>query len=205
MLASKWLLPRASVALAALACCTACNKTPEPDPTPAPPPPIATLEKPRDHRAAPVPAPTGPAEVTWDAPAAWVKAENPSPMRKATYRIPHAAADADDAELSVSSAGGTVELNVNRWAGQLGAKLEDVKREKKRVGGLEVTIVEIHGTYSGMAMPGAAAAPAKTGWALLGAIVGTSTPTFFKMTGPDKTVAAARADFDKLVDSLRAK
>jgi hypothetical protein len=202
MLASKWLLP---VALAVLAC-TACDKTPEPAPTPPPPRVADTLVKPpRDGRPVPAPQPAGPAEVTWDAPAAWVKAENPSPMRKATYRVPHAAADTDDAELSVSSAGGTVELNVNRWAGQLGAKPEDVKREKKKVGGLDVTVVEIHGTYSGMGMPGAAPAAAKPGWALLGAIVGTSTPTFFKMTGPDKTVAAARADFDKLVDSLRAK
>jgi hypothetical protein len=201
MLASKWLLLGG---LASAACAVACNKTPEPDS--APPRPAGTVMKmPSDGRIVPVRPAAGPAEVTWDAPAAWIKAENPSPMRKATYRVPHAAGDTDDAELSVSQAGGTVELNVNRWAGQLGAKPESVKRETRRVGGLEVTVVEMHGTYSGMAMPGAAPAAAKTGWALLGAIVGTATPTFFKMTGPDKTVAAARADFDKLVESFRSK
>ena len=30
-------------------------------------------------------------------------------------------------------------------------------------------------------------------------------PYFFKLTGPEKTVTAARADFDKLVASFRAK
>jgi hypothetical protein len=57
-------------------------------------------------------------------------------------------------------------------------------------------------------MPGTTAPPQqgpKPGYALLGAIVETSPPTFFKLTGPEKTVMAARADFDKLVDGLRAK
>ena len=50
-----------------------------------------------------------------------------------------------------------------------------------------------------------AQAEPKTGWALLGAIVETQTPTFFKMTGPEKTVLAARGDFDKFVDGFKAK
>lgn len=204
MLASKWLLPALlAVVCAASAGGAACSKPSEPDSAPLRP--AGTLPTLPGVRP-PVPMQlASPAEVTWDAPSGWTKSENPNPMRKATYRIPHAAADTEDAELSVSQAGGTVELNVDRWAGQLGAKPEDVKREKKRVGSLDVTVVEMHGTYSGMGMPGAAPAGAKPGWALLGAIVGTMTPTFFKMTGPDKTVAAARADFDKLVESLRAK
>jgi hypothetical protein len=71
---------------------------------------------------------------------------------------------------------------------------------------MRVTVVEIHGDYAGMSMPGAPATPAKKpGWALLGAIVETSPPTFFKLTGPEKTLMLARADFDKLVESLHAK
>jgi hypothetical protein len=35
--------------------------------------------------------------------------------------------------------------------------------------------------------------------------VGTSPPTFFKLTGPEKTVTAAQRDFDQLVGSLRSK
>ena len=49
------------------------------------------------------------------------------------------------------------------------------------------------------------AAGPKDGYALLGAIVETVTPTFFKLTGPEKTVNAAKADFDKFIDSLRPK
>jgi hypothetical protein len=190
---------KACVVLAVLLL-AACNKPAEPDRGDKPAPPGGS--------ARPA-APSGPAvsaaEVTWEAPAAWVKAENPSPMRKATYRVPRAAGDPEDAELSVSQAGGSLEMNIARWAGQLGKKSGEVKREKKRVAGLDVTTVEIHGEYGGMAAPGAPPQEKKAGYALLGAIVETSPPTFFKMTGPDKTVGAARADFDRFIDGLKAK
>ncbi len=80
-----------------------------------------------------------------------------------------------------------------------------MKREDRSVRGLKVTVVEIHGTYKAMAMPGAPTVPPRDGQALLGAITATSPPTFFKLTGPEKTVVAARHDFDQLVSSLRAK
>jgi hypothetical protein len=41
------------------------------------------------------------------------------------------------------------------------------------------------------------------GWSLIGAIVSTSgTPYFFKLTGPEKSVRAARSEFDALIGSL---
>jgi hypothetical protein len=35
--------------------------------------------------------------------------------------------------------------------------------------------------------------------------VETAPPTFFKLTGPERTVMAAQPDFDKLVASLHSK
>jgi hypothetical protein len=152
--------------------------------------------------------------VAFEAPAGWTKAEKAGPMRKATYTVPRAPGDTEDAELSVSQAGGTVDQNVARWALQLDRKLPDVKREERTVNGLKVTVVEIHGEYTGMPMPGAPSPTKKPGYALLGAIVQTSPQaapsalaplTFLKLVGPDKSVGAAQRDFDKLVESLRAK
>lgn len=183
----------------------ACSKPAEPDRSDKPASSGASAPGPGARAAAPSGPAASAAEVTWEAPAAWVKGENPSPMRKATYRVPRAAGDPEDAELSVSQAGGSLEMNIARWAGQLGKKSGEVKRDKKRVAGLDVTIVEIHGDYGGMAAPGAPPQEKKNGYALLGAIVETSPPTFFKMTGPDKTVSAARADFDRFIDGLKAK
>jgi hypothetical protein len=150
------------------------------------------------------PAPSGPADVNYDPPAKWQKVESPSTMRKATFKIPRAAGDPEDAELAVSQAGGTMDMNVQRWVGQF-SKGAEVKRAEKKVGDLKVTVLELRGTYNGSGMPGATEATPKERFTLLGAIVETTPMTFFKMTGPDKTMAAAKSDFDKLVDSLKPR
>lgn len=185
-----------------------CNKPPEPEPSakPAPMGPSTSGAAKNGEQAGSKPSQAGPSDIGWDAPAAWQKVENPSPMRKATYKIPKASGDAEDAELSISQAGGSVEMNVQRWAGQFGAKGDAVKRTPRTVNGLNVTIVEIHGSFAG-GMPGGPAGEPKPGYALLGAIVetGPASGWFFKATGPDKTIEAAKADFDKMVDSFRAK
>jgi hypothetical protein len=156
------------------------------------------------HGGAP-PAGAHSAELGWETPPIWPRADNPTPLRLATYRVPRADGDAEDGELSVAQAGGSLDQNLARWAGQFDQKLADVKREVRTVHGLKVTVVEIHGTYKAMAMPGAPPAVPRNGQALLGAITATSPPTFFKLTGPEKTVLAARHDFDQFVASLRSK
>jgi hypothetical protein len=142
-------------------------------------------------------------EIGYDAPASWTSAPNPTPMRKATFKIPKAGSDTEDAELAVSAASGGVEPNVKRWEQQFGdAK---AKTEARTVNGLKVTIVEIKGKFASGGMMGQPQAP-KSNQMLLGAIVDTGDRQhFFKMTGGEKTVTAARKDFDKLVSTLRAK
>ena len=151
-----------------------------------------------------VAAPAGPEDLAYDVPATWVSAPNPSPMRKATFKIPKAGGETEDAELAVSSAAGGVDANIKRWEQQFGdAK---AKTELRTIHGLKVTTVEIKGKIASggiMGMPGSAA---KDNQMLLGAVVDAGDRQhFFKMVGGEKTVTAARKDFDKLVASLRAK
>lgn len=141
-----------------------------------------------------------PAAVEWTVPATWKQAPNPSSMRLATYAVPHAPGDSADADLSVSRAGGDVEANIDRWAGQF----QDNPQPKRRmldVRGLRVILVDLEGTYaSGM---GGATAP-QPGWALTAAIVLTAgQPYFFKMTGPAATVRAAAPAFLGMIQGLR--
>jgi hypothetical protein len=119
-------------------------------------------------------------------------------MRLATYKV------GSDAEMAVSQAGGAVDANVDRWIGQFGPDAKkNAKVTTKKVSGLDVTIVEVEGTFGGGMGPGQGA---KEGWALLGAIVATpGMPHFFKLTGPAKTVKAARPELDELVASFAAK
>lgn len=198
--------------VAALA--AACSKTPpEPAATSTPAEP-ATGQAQATAEAQPTPAPKpAPAaaqageDLAWDAPPRFESAPNPNAMRKATYKIKRVEGDPEDAELSVSRAGGSVEANITRWIGQFSERSGEPKRHELNVGGIKVTVVEIRGTFSGSGMPGMPAAAPKPNQAMLGAIaeMPSGESWFFKMTGPEKTVLAARDDFDKLVNSLRLK
>ena len=124
-------------------------------------------------------------------------------MRIATYKIPVAGKDTEEAELSISRAGGSTEANLQRWVGQFEEAGKDT-RETRTVRGMKVTTVEVGGTYLGGMMGGAAAK--KPGWSLLGAIVETQGSSyFFKMTGPTATVKNARKAFDGMLDSIAPK
>ena len=198
------------VAIVALTLALGCSRTSELDPGPIPTPASAAAANPASpahvaHANHP-PAQAGASgDVTWTAPASWKPAPNPSPMRKATYKIPKADADAEDAELSVSQAGGGVDANVKRWSAQFEGSPE-LKVSHREVGGLKVTVVEGHGTWNGGGMPGGPPAGPKKDWALLGAIVDSvDPPYFFKLTGPEKTVTGARGDFDVFVGGLKGK
>lgn len=145
-----------------------------------------------------------PGDMAWDVPSGWSVAPNPSTMRKATYKIAKAKGDPEDAEMSVSQAGGAIDANTDRWSHQF-KDAPTPKTDARTVGGLRVTIVEIKGTWNGSGMPGAAAAPPKDHYMMLSAIVETDPAHFFKMVGPEKTVTAARADFEKMIASFRMK
>lgn len=222
------LTPLAALVLGLVIGTTACNKQPEPIPReeksdkpvvaasdsaamPAMPPghpPVGTMAAPPGHGQAATTgaAATGPEDVAYDAPASWTSAPNPSPMRKATFKIPKAGGDPEDAELTVSSAAGGVDANIKRWESQFGADAK-AKTEPRTVNGLKVTVVEIKGKFGGGGpMMGAAGSAPKDNQMLLGAVVDAGDRQhFFKMVGGEKTVTAAKKDFDKLVGSFRAK
>jgi len=145
-------------------------------------------------------APTTPASLEWKIPARWQSAPNTSTMRLATYRVPRAAGDTEDGDLSITQAGGSVDANATRWISQFDEPSQkSAKKTTRKVGAFDITIVEAKGSYTGMA----AEAKQTSDRAMLGAIVPTpGMPHFFKLTGPAKTVLAARAEFDALVASF---
>jgi hypothetical protein len=145
-------------------------------------------------------APATPSSLEWKIPARWQSAPNTSSMRIATYRIPRAAGDTEDGDLSITQAGGSVDANAQRWITQFDEPSQkSAKKSTRKVGPFEITVVEAKGSYTGMA----ADAKATSDRAMLGAIVPTpGMPHFFKLTGPAKTVLAARAEFDALVASF---
>jgi hypothetical protein len=146
-------------------------------------------------------APAARSTLEWKAPARWQLLPGGSAMRIATYRVPRAPGDAADVELSIAQAGGSPEANAARWIGQFDQTGQKTARQTTRkVGPLDVLVVEVQGTFSG-GMGGDG--KAQQGWALLGAIVSTpGLPHFFKVTGPAKSVLAARGEFEAMIGTL---
>ncbi|HEY8075766.1 MAG TPA: hypothetical protein VIF62_16685 [Labilithrix sp.] len=188
-----------------------CSKTAAPEPPPPEPKPSSATTSASSTASVASPTPAsdastaGPADVAYDAPAAWTNVPTNNPMRKATFAIPKVAGDSEDAEMTVSLAFGGVTPNVQRWSQQFQGATP--KMERRHPNGLDVTVVELEGMYiSGGPIMGGAGKP-KDNWALLGAIVqgADNKLHFFKLVGPSKTVKAAKKDFDALVSSMRAK
>jgi hypothetical protein len=211
----------ACAALVLLTGAAACGRT-QPEPTSegpraassVAPPPLTDPRRPPALGAEPprVPAGSRGPQLAWAAPSRFKEAPNPSPMRKATYTVEHVATDTEDAELAVSVAGGELDLNIVRWQRQFEpdqkGRVPDAKRTPRKVGDLDVIFVEMRGTYLGMQMPGAPATAPKKGTTMLVAVVGIPRDDvlwFFKLTGPTRTVEAAKPDLEALVQTLRVR
>ena len=138
-------------------------------------------------------------------PAKWEWVEVTSSMRKAQLKVPGAEGK-DGAEVVFfhfgAGNGGGTQANVERWFGQFKEPREQIKAksEDTTVSGSKVTFVSAQGTYQS-GMPGGPRT-AMTDYALYGAIIESPDGSVFvKMTGPQKLVTEATADFKKMIES----
>jgi hypothetical protein len=145
------------------------------------------------------------AGLSWSIPARWtIGAERP--MRVATYVVPPAEGDAEGAECAVShfgaGQGGDVEMNIERWVGQF-ENPSTPERTSLTVGEMEVSVVNVKGTYLAPGGPMMQSQGKKEGYQMMGAIVPAPEGLlFFKMTGPAATVASASDEMVAMMKSL---
>jgi hypothetical protein len=150
--------------------------------------------------------------LTFTAPPAWASRPSASTMRIAEFVVPKAAGDSEDAEVIVyffGGSGGTVDANIDRWIGQMqqpdgSASKDKARRDALTINGLKVTTVDLAGTYVAEVRPGATGRYNKPGFRLRAAVVEAKRgPYYIKMVGPEKTMAAADADFKKFLATVR--
>jgi len=127
-------------------------------------------------------------------------------MRAATYVVP-AADDKEDGKCGIyyfgPGKGGSVDDNMKRWIGQFEPAQQEAQPHKRTISGLNVTTIDLSGTYTGAGGPMATAKTIKPGYRLLGAIVEAPEGLIFiKFTAPAKTAAANQANFENLLKSL---
>jgi hypothetical protein len=158
-------------------------------------------------------APAG--DVSYKVPEGWTVEKPTSEMRVAQYKLPKAAGDAEDALLVVfyfgSGQGGTTQANIDRWVNQVnqpdGSSSKDkAKTETMTVNGLQVSTVDVKGTYSGGMSQDSTPKDANSIYRLRGAVIETPKGSYFvKLTGPEKTVEHWDQAFNDYIKSFEFK
>jgi hypothetical protein len=135
----------------------------------------------------------------------WKPEEPSSGMRVGQIRVPKTGNDTEDGDIAISrmKGAGGIDGNIPRWVGQMGGGDALKKQRKlKTASGEEASIAELEGTYTSMTAAGTG--EPKSGYKMLGAvIIAADGEYYFKFAGPNDTVEAARAGFDKMIESFK--
>jgi hypothetical protein len=143
--------------------------------------------------------------VTGPKPATWI--EQPPQSAMETTRVTVPGSEGSDAATIVvfyfgPDDGGTIDANVQRWAGQFKSadgKAVEPKVETLESDGMPITLVELEGQYMGMGAP--SATPDQK---MLSAIVeAPGGKIFIRLVGQDKTVNANRDAYVHLLKNLK--
>jgi hypothetical protein len=116
-------------------------------------------------------------------------------------------AETDDADgrLTISTAGGTVEANIDRWKGQFDPQPTEASQEEVDVSGFKITIVEYSGDFNDQRGPFAPATK-RPGHRMIAAVIPVEGQLYFiKATGPKKTIESHADAIHSLIRSVRAK
>jgi len=171
--------------------------------TPQEPPREVPAPPPLQEKAAPSGREVDLDGVRLTAPANWVRKAPRVEFIRAEFSLPRAEGDSADGRLTVSVAGGSLKDNIQRWRSQFAGKPEKESQDHLKASGVEVTLVDLSGTYSDQQGPFAPAVE-RPGYRMLGAIFNVGGQLhFIKAYGPAKTMAARAGEFRAFVDSLK--
>jgi len=146
-------------------------------------------------------------------PDGWARKQPRVNIIDAEFEIPAAEGDEKPGRATIMGAGGSIEDNINRWAGQFtqpdGSNTADkVKTRKLEAAGQPITLVDITGTYedkAGPFVPGPGVQ--RPNYRMLAAVIETKKAGnyFIKFYGPQKTISGQEAAFTKMLEGLKTK
>jgi gluconolactonase len=151
----------------------------------------------------------GEGKVAFTAAEGWKKVPPKNRIIEAEFEVPAAKGDDAPGRLTAMGAGGDVEANIARWAGQFASPTGGEAKpqiDKLTVDGAEVHVVSLIGTYKDT--PGGPFAGGKPvlreNYRMLGAICVTKAGNYFlKLYGPKTTIAENEKAFRSLVESMK--
>jgi hypothetical protein len=140
-------------------------------------------------------------------PPEWAAKPVTSSMRAADWVI--SAKPGEETELIVyyfgTEGAGSVEANLDRWAGQFQSQANK-KIDKTKLAGQDATIMTISGHYSAEAMPGGGGTIDIPEGAMVAAIVSSPQgPYYFRMVGAKKIVDANAPKLQKMLSAMTVK
>jgi hypothetical protein len=141
--------------------------------------------------------------ITLTAPSGWTRKPTSSQFVAAEFTLPRAEGDDSDGRLTVSTAGGTVTANIDRWKSQFQPEPKDAKQEESDVAGLNVTFVDFSGDFNDQRGP-FARGELRQNYRMIGAVVPVKGQLhFIKATGPQKTIAAQSVAIHEFIRSVK--
>ena len=147
-----------------------------------------------DGEVPPPPVPTGASALRWTLPRGWTQAMTGG-MRYATLKPPVTGRIEASVVVLPGPAGGEL-ANVNRWRGQIGLPPIDEA-------GLASARKTVESKAGAVSIYDFSSEGEKKSRVIAGLVVASGNSWFVKMTGDADPVAAAKADFTDLLESLR--
>ena len=139
----------------------------------------------------------------------WIAQEPGSQARAAQYELPAENPMTASAELIFYYFGrngaGSIEANIERWAGQFERDDDDSLTPDTRTRfGLRIHEVAVEGRYIAEVQPGSEERHDKPGYAMRAAIIETAAgPYYVRLIGPEATMRWWESSWDRMLDSLR--
>ena len=141
--------------------------------------------------------------ITLDAPANWESKSPSSSIIAAEFVLPRAAGDNADGRLTISTAGGSVEANIDRWKGQFVPQPQEASQEEIDVADLKVTVVDLSGDFNDQRGRFAPAVK-RPGYRMIAAVIPIEGQLhFIKATGPQNTIAKHSGAVHEFIRSVR--
>lgn len=145
--------------------------------------------------------------LTVDAPTAWKQVKPRNRIIEMELAIPGVTADATGGRLTVMAAGGSIQANIARWAGQFRSGADGKPKTEtttESLGGMKLTLFDGAGTYLDSPRGPFGPKVEKADYRMVAAILETSGSGnyFFKLVGP-KSVIDGHADaFRQMIRSV---
>jgi hypothetical protein len=137
------------------------------------------------------------------APAQWTRTTPSSSFITAEFALPRAEGDNEDGRLTISTVGGTLAANIDRWKGQFDPQPQQVSLEEIDAGGMKITIVDLFGDFNDQRGPFGPATK-RLSYRMIAAVIPLEGQLYFiKATGPQKTIADQADSIHEFIRSAR--